>query len=266
MIVPVKNLVETVDLTSDDILLPLLECVVNSIISLQQSNLLDSEKKIQIQIERGSFPKVLTFENLKTISSFKIIDNGIGFNSKNYRSFETPFSQINKEFGCKGIGRFTVLAAYEEYLVDSNYSENDKWYRRNFKFSTDNEIEPIDFNESSTFENKTIIEIKNCTNELVLEKSALSINNIAEAIMQHCLIYYLNNSLPTISIIDLEDNSGEIVNELFEKVSKDKERDFSLIGKKFKLYITKTLKEGNRKNNYLFYCANSRTVGSPRKS
>lgn len=264
MIVPVKNIVEQVDLTSEDVLLPLLECIVNSTISLQQSNIPIEERKIQIQIERGDYPNSPTFENQKTISSFKIIDNGIGFNQKNYKSFETPFSQINKEFGCKGVGRFTVLAAYEEYLVNSNFEENEKWYSRVFRFTTDKEIEPISFEESNIKEQKTIIEIKNCNNSIVKEKSALSIDQISESIMQHCLIYYLNNALPTIEIIDKENNRGEIINQLFEKVSKDKEREFKVFGENFKIYITKTLKEGNRKNNYLYYCANSRTVGNGR--
>ena len=65
--------------------------------------------------------------------------------------------------------------------------------------------------------------------------------------MQHCFIYYLNNSLPRIEVIDLENNEVEVINELFEKVSKEKERDFPLKGEDFKFYITKTLKEGNRK-------------------
>ena len=82
--------------------------------------------------------------------------------------------------------------------------------------------------------------------------------------MQHCFIYYLNNSLPKIEVLDLENNEGEVINELFEKVSKEKERDFKLKNEKFKFYITKTLKEGNRRNNYLHYCANNRTVGNPK--
>lgn len=245
MVVPVKNIVETVDLTSDDVLLPLLECIVNSIISLQQSGLPKSERLIQIKIERGRLPKTPTLDNIKTISAFKIIDNGTGFNSANFKSFETPFSQINKEFGCKGIGRFTVLAAFDEYQVHSNFKEKDKWFIKEFKFTSDKEIELIRHEESELNEFKTIVEIKNCNNENIIEKSALTVRQIAEIIMQHCFIYYLNNSLPTINIIDTENNVGEAVNELFEKVSKEKERDFLIQDKKFKLYITKTLKEGN---------------------
>ena len=102
MIVPAENIVETVDLTADDVLLPMLECVVNSIISLQQSSLPANEKEIQIKIIRGALPSQTNLlDSVKTIDSFVITDNGIGFTDKNYRSFETPFSQANKEFGCK---------------------------------------------------------------------------------------------------------------------------------------------------------------------
>lgn len=262
MEVPVKNSVETVDLTAEDVLLPMLECVVNSIISLQKSLLPASEKKIQIQITRGNLPEKLNFDNIKTILGYKIIDNGIGFNTNNYKSFQTPFSQINKDFGCKGIGRFTVLAAYKDFLVESNYEENAAWHSRKFKFSTEKELEIIEFGNSEVQQWKTIVDIENCTNHILIEKSALSLLQISESIMQHCFIYYLNNSLPRIEVIDLENNEVEVINELFEKVSKEKERDFPLKGEDFKFYITKTLKEGNRKNNYLYYCANNRTVGN----
>lgn len=264
MIVPVKNIVEQVDLTSDDVLLPLLECVVNSIIGIQQLPKEQTDRKIQIQIERGKLPQNPTLESLKTISGFKIIDNGVGFNDKNYKSFETPFSQINKDYGCKGIGRFTVLAAYQEFSVRSTFNEKNKWFIRSFKFTTDKEIELIEFKETEVQERKTVVEISNCINPILLEKSALSILEIAEAIMQHCLIYYLNSTLPIIEIIDNETKEGEVINQLFEKVSKEKERDFKIQKNKFKIYITKTPKEGNRKNNYLYYCANSRAVGNGR--
>jgi len=264
MEVPVKNLVETVDLTAEDVLLPMLECVVNSIISLQKSPLPAKEKKIQIQITRGGLPDKLNFDNTKVILGYKVIDNGVGFNSKNYESFQTPFSLINKDFGCKGIGRFTVLAAYEDFSVESNYEENKTWYKRKFKFSTEKEIEEIEFENSKDEKWSTIVDINNCINQILIEKSALSLLQISESIMQHCFIYYLNNTLPRIEVIDIENEEVEVINELFEKVSKEKERDFTLKNENFKFYITKTLKEGNRRNNYLYYCANNRTVGNPK--
>ena len=264
MIVPVENIVETVDLTADDVLLPMLECVVNSIISLQSSTLPNEQKEVQIKIKRGELPKELDIDKTKTIKTLTITDNGVGFNEKNYKSFETPFSKINKKYGCKGIGRFTVLAAYETLKISSNYKENEKWFKREFEFSAKDEVKPIRFEESNEEKFKTIVKLENCHNPLIIEKSAITVSDIAEKIMQHCLIYYLNDNFPKVTVFDTEDNKAEVINDLFEKVSKEKERDFDLKGNKFKLYITKTIKEGNRKNNYVHYCANSRVVGNPK--
>jgi len=264
MIVPVQNIVETVDLTSEDVLLPMLECVVNSIISLQESPLPFGNREIQIKIDRGDSPMQTNMNNTKTIKSITVSDNGVGFTTKNYKSFETPFSKINKEYGCKGIGRFTVLAAYETLRIKSNYKENDDWLFREFEFSALEEVKPISFEKSNNDKYSTSVKLNNCMNEMIKEKSALSISDISEKIMQHCLIYYLNDLLPKIIIFDTDNNQGEVINELFKKVSKEKERSFEVKEQIFKIYITRTLKEGNRKNNYIHYCANSRVVGSPK--
>ncbi|MAM17374.1 hypothetical protein K1F50_04105 [Muricauda oceani] len=265
MIVPAENIVETVDLTADDVLLPMLECVVNSIISLQQSSLPANEKEIQIKIIRGALPSQTNLlDSVKTIDSFVITDNGIGFTDKNYRSFETPFSQANKEFGCKGIGRFTVLAAFESLKVESNYLENQVWKYREFEFNTKDEVNLITSEKSEEDVFKTKVRLDNCFNEVIRQKSALKIEDIAESVMQHCLIYYLNDSLPKIMIYDEESSRAESINDLYAKVSKEKERNFEVKKQQFKIYITKTPKEGNRKNNYVHYCANSRVVGNPK--
>ena len=234
MIVPVENIVETVDLTADDVLLPMMECIVNSVISLQQSDKPAEEKSIQVKIIRGESPKQVNLDNVKTIESIVITDNGIGFNGKNYKSFETPFSKINKEFGCKGIGRFTVLAAFENLKARSNYFENDEWHYREFEFNSSDELKPIDFKVSDKKEFKTTVKLSNCFNEIIKEKSALSLIQISEKIMEHCLIYYLNESLPSIVIYDEENNEVEYINDLFEKVSKEKERTFDVKKKPFK--------------------------------
>lgn len=264
MIVPVLNIVETIDLTSEDVLLPMMECVVNSIISLQKSDLPIDQQEIQIKIIRGDLPKQTNLNKTKTIKSFIITDNGVGFNSTNLKSFETPFSKTNQEYGCKGIGRFTVLAAYRNLLVKSNFKENNDWYYREFKFNSQEEVKELKFHKSELGKSNTTVELQDCYNPIIIEKSALTIEEISEQIMQHCLIYYLNDNLPKITICDTENETIEVINELFASVSKEKERTFTLKNQAFKIYITKTPKEGNRKNNYLYYCANSRVVGTPR--
>ncbi|MDB5089690.1 MAG: hypothetical protein JWR09_3684 [Mucilaginibacter sp.] len=262
MIVPVQNIVETVDLTPKDALLPLFECVVNSIISLMQSDI--SDKEIQIKIKRGDSPQQIQLDGIQTIKSIVVTDNGIGFNNSNFLSFETPFSKINRAYGCKGIGRFTILAAFRELYVKSNFQENGEWKYREFKCDSDTEVTPIILKDSESQIPKTSIELIDCFNPIIKDKTAISIAEISQEIMHHCLIYYLSGQMPTIRIFDADNNTGEVINDLFEQVSKEKERTFQVGTHSFRAYITKVLKENNRKNHYIYYCANSRVVGQPK--
>lgn len=100
MVVPVQKLVEIVDLSTKDTLLLLFECIVNSIISLMQSN--QSDKVIQIKIIRADLPTQTNIDNIRIIHSILISDNGIGFNEKIYSSFQTPFSKALKDLGKNG--------------------------------------------------------------------------------------------------------------------------------------------------------------------
>lgn len=66
-----------------------------------------------------------------------------------------------------------------------------------------------------------------------------------------------------IRIFDEDTKEGEVINELFDQVSREKERVFKVKDISFNAYITKIPKENNRKHHYIYYCANSRVVGQP---
>jgi len=266
---PVKNLVDIVELTSDDALLPLFECIINSIISLKLLNFKKEDKKIKIQIFRGESPQEINFDDINTISNIIITDNGIGFNEKNFNSFKIPHSQLYKDdFGCKGLGRFTVLAAFNEMNIKSIYFENEIWKYREFKFNNTNEIYDIIENDNPEIKtNKTIVELIKCNNHIILDKTAISIEEIANKIMQHCLIYYLCDDLPIIEIQDFENNELStqiIVNDLYKEFENERIHNFKVKDIPFKVYVMQTLKASNRKNHYIYYCANSRIVGNPK--
>ena len=55
------------------------------------------------------------------IIGFKIIDNGIGFNDANLKSFETLDSDHKAVKGCRGVGRLLWLKAFQKVYVDSVY-------------------------------------------------------------------------------------------------------------------------------------------------
>jgi hypothetical protein len=262
MDLPVKNLVSEIDLKKSDAFLPLFECVVNSIISLKKtSNVSKEDKKIQIQIGRGDFVGKNLFEQHKAIDSFLVIDNGEGFTENNLASFQTAYSRENKLYGCKGIGRFAILAAFEKIEISSNYIENEEWQYRELEFDLNEEVREVKKEKSAIEKNKTSVKFSSCYNTVIREGTAISVNDIANLIMEHCLIYYLCEDLPRVEILESDGSEIVVVNDLYASLSKEKEKDFSLEDMAFKSYIVKTEKSNNRKNHYVHYCANSRVVG-----
>jgi Histidine kinase-, DNA gyrase B-, and HSP90-like ATPase len=264
MDLPVKNIVSEIDLKPGDALLPLFESITNAIHSLKlTSDVAKAKKKIQVQLFRGEYPDILIPKD-KLISSIKVIDNGEGFTNTNVKSFKTAYSRKNKELGCKGIGRFTMLAAYRKIVVQSTYKEENEWMYREIQFDAENEVQIVKEEKTAFNERKTIVELSDCYNDTIHENTAKSVEEIAEAIMQHCLVYYLCNELPLIEVLDKDSQQIAVVNEMYKSLSKEREKDFKVGNEKFRYYITKSPKINNRKNHYVHYCANSRVVGTGR--
>lgn len=257
---PAKNFVRVVDLLPSDALLPILECVSNSIISLSQSGLPVEERTIDVEIVRGAPSQGSLFQGGKPIKDAIITDNGIGFNETNFTSFKTPYSDALQAYGCLGVGRFSVLAAFEKMKIRSSFQQNGHWQYREFEFDTVNEVNPIIYGESDEKINQTIVEMCGLYNEVLIDKTAVPLEEIANQIMKHFFIFYLSNNLPKITLHESGYESLN-VNDLFNDVSKGSDRHFEILDETFKVYITRNPKTTNRRNHYYHYCADSRVVG-----
>jgi hypothetical protein len=258
---PAKNLVEVVDLLPSDALLPILECVSNSIISLSQSDLTLEQREIDVEIVRGEPRQDTLFLTTKPIKDVIVTDNGIGFNEMNFASFKTPYSNaLRQDFGCLGVGRFSVLAAFRGMKIRSNFRVNGHWKYREFNFDTVNEVKPIVYEDSSEKTHRTVVEMLDLYNDVLLDKTAVPLEDIANQIMKHFFIFYLSNNLPKITLHE-SDCEPLNVNDLFKDVSKGSERHFEILDETFKLYITRNPKTTNRRTHYYHYCADSRVVG-----
>ena len=118
-------------------LCPLFEAIVNSIHSIEDSPN-KTNGKISITIIRDEELRLTDCQSdLEKINSFVIEDNGVGFNEKNYTSFNTAYSTFKIEKGCKGIGRFLWLKAFDSVSIKSTFQENDKFFTRSFYFTKD---------------------------------------------------------------------------------------------------------------------------------
>lgn len=113
-------------------LIPLFEAVMNSLHSIQDRFGDDWQDNCHIEIH------VLEDKNLDT-HSFKVFDNGIGLNEKNFDSFRTYDSRMKVSRGGKGVGRLTWLKVFEEVDVSSVFQVDSQKFRRTFKFLLDND-------------------------------------------------------------------------------------------------------------------------------
>lgn len=269
MEVNARDIIDSVDLNKSEVLLPIYESIVNSIISLCKTKQKDKRIEVFIERKKGENTQNNLYEKeIEPIENVTILDNGEGFTQQNFSSFKKPFSKVNKKFGCKGVGRFTILALFKSMEVVSIFQENAKWKRLSFTFDAENEIDNIcesEWEGDHTLQTKVIL--KECNNPELIPYTNKNIEEIAKGVMEHCFIYYLSETLPEINITEKhekENSPSMSVKNFFKLEARDKEKNIKVKGNKFKLYILKTEQVTSRKYNYVTLCANSRKVGGKR--
>ncbi|WP_156305776.1 ATP-binding protein [Sphingobacterium endophyticum] len=268
----VKSKVDEINLRPHEFLLPLFEVVVNSILSVSDNHP-KSGGLIDIYIERtvnNELFKTDAFVNNEgkiipiPIENIIIKDNGIGFDDENFRSFNMAYSEKNRSRGCKGVGRFTVLACFEEMHVTSVYKVGNRQLKREFSFDVINEVNPKDGNPqilNSAEKIKTVVKLNNCRQKFK-EKSAISTIQIAKDVIEHCLPFFINNNVPTIILHDNLDNTELILNDIIGTVINFEGKPLSFHpikdSEEFKLLL---VKRSDAKTHRLRLCANNRVVG-----
>lgn len=243
-----------------DCLYPLFEAIVNSIHAIEDSR--NKNGRIQIIIEREH---ELAFEEnnpyFNPIKSFKIIDNGIGFNEANFSSFKREYSTHKEARGSKGIGRFLWLKAFETVKIDSVYNENNQFKKRCFNFALIHDgIAKHEFHVNGYSENLTSVHLINFKSEYQIECPKKP-STIANRIIEHCLIYFLNKECP--EVILQNDNGEEIIlNDWFKKnIAFTKIVDkFKLEKYSFTITTLKVFESDEIRSHLIHYCANKRHV------
>lgn len=123
---------------------PLFEAVSNSLHAVEDAF------RDQYQ-QRGQI--VVTITKPRTPADMEIIisDNGIGLEPKRFEAFCTTDTDYKISKGGKGIGRLLWLDAFDHISVKSIFRDNDKAFRRSFRFRleasdqiTDEQMEELD--------------------------------------------------------------------------------------------------------------------------
>lgn len=245
-------------------LLPLFEAVVNSIHSIEDAKIKNG--KIDVFIIRGYRQQELFSDSgFVPIQGFKVVDNGIGFDDKNFLSFQTADSTFKISKGSKGIGRFLWLKAFINIKIESIYQQDTKFFNRKFCFKAvgdavyNHSNVPIEANER-----KTTVELTNFTPKYQ-EKCPQSADLITRRIIEHCLIYFIAENSPLINVIDGEKVTN--VNEYFNKEVKPNStyEEIILKSEQFKV-LSIRLYRAESSEHKLHYCAQNREVYSEKLS
>lgn len=240
---------------------PLFEAISNSIHAIEEKGNLESGQ-IFIDVIRNGSQEAL--ESLKKVdiypvNSFLIHDNGLGFNNNNLESFLTAESDYKIEKGAKGIGRFVALKAFNHVNYNSSFCSNGSFLTRSFTFKqSGNGI--FNFKEVSNSENKswTKVELNNYREEYQ-KYCPKTLEDIAEKIVEHFLIYFLQNKSPYIT---LRDQNGKelLLQNYYGNTFKGsiKESEFLINENSFHLYLLRVF--NTRMSHQIHYCANNREV------
>ena len=256
----IRGQLNNIRLAESKALWPLFEAVVNSIQAIEDSPN-KNQGKIFISAVRDSVYQGTVDtgrEALEKFESFIITDNGIGMDSSNYRSFNTAYSTLKAKKGCKGIGRFLWLKAFEKVEIESTYYENGDHHNRKFTFtpegiSPENNTQKVD---ATTISTKVTLK-----NFLAPYKQAcpVELDVIAKKLIEHCLLFFISGTCPQIILSDGISESINL-NQYFEANIKDSlhQDHFTIKDDEFVIYHIR-LPEGATSHE-LHLCANMQEV------
>jgi hypothetical protein len=262
MQIDIKGKINEKKLAFSNTLLPLYEAIVNSIQAIEEDSS-TSTGIIEVNIIRSP-QKEIEFnetdtEVLPEIVNFEIRDNGIGFNSENFDSFNYAHSTYKFAKGGKGIGRFTWLRAFKKAEIESRFRENDQWNLRKFNFEpTKGGIEKHSLEKVNTTQERYTIVKLNGLKEEYRKWCNNKAEDIALKIIEHGFVYFLNENCPRIL---LNDQGNQIViNDLFKLFTRGqvKSKKIKIRKNEFNLSLVKLY--SNKVDNKIHYCANTREV------
>ncbi|MDM1402196.1 hypothetical protein HX033_16115 [Myroides odoratimimus] len=266
--IDLKGRVNRLKLAERNMLLPVFEAVVNSIHAIEDTKVPNGE--IVIALERTSQSELALngdeTKRLAEIIGFTITDNGIGFTNDNYESFKREYSTYKAERGGLGLGRFMWLKAFSDVIISSHYYQENQPTKRSFAFNlkapdgiANHQLAELESNED--FKRRTTVKLIGFKDPYK-SKCPKRLTTIADRVVEHCLIYFLQDNCPKIT---LKDNENTIIlNEYFKELTfrNTFKNEFKIRDHEFNITLLKWFEHEQFANHKIALCANNREVES----
>jgi hypothetical protein len=246
-----------------NVLHPLFEAVVNSIHSIDSAIKLGiypstMDGKITIKILRSA--QTTAYQDVKPdIVGFEIVDNGIGFNSENYASFQTLDSEYKIALGCRGVGRLLWLKAFKRASVKSVYREDKQVFTRTFDFNVPNDIHNPAVTSTPNAKIETSIKLLDINKDYLkyIRKTAAT---ISRDLLEHCLWYFIRTGGAPEIFIEDQDELISLHNEYDQlMINASESTTFEIKSKTFEITHVK-LKSSLQNKHSIIYSAADRVV------
>jgi hypothetical protein len=254
----VQGKLRNINLSPEKALMPLFEAIVNSIHAIEDLGINNGVVDIYVDRENRQLDLIDNSE-LPLVDGFTVVDNGIGFNEKNYMSFRTSDSTLKLDRGSKGIGRFIWLKVFNRVTISSVFSEDSKLKKRRFEFIPAGEgIFEHTIRDTEDTEQKTSVSLKLFVSKYKV-KCPHKVELIAKRIIEHLIEYFMLDNCPKIVVHDISERID--LNDYFKTYLKVgfQESKFDINEHSF---IVKTLRfyDTQERDHTINYCANSRQV------
>ena len=249
-------------------LMPLFEAVANSIHSIEEAGLLPRDGCISIEIIRIPQTALNLAEDTRKrgpeaneeIIGFKIVDNGVGFNDANVKSFRTLDSDYKANKGGRGVGRLLWLKAFRNASIDSIFIDKENnLTRRTFNFGTPSGVLDELVSNANGKERLTRVHLDGFEKKY-RDASPKTARPIADSLFEHCLWYFVRDGgAPKISVID--DDASVDLDAVYDEhmVSSAESETVQIKGVNFELTHIK-LRANSTRQHIAAYCAANRVV------
>jgi len=255
-----KRKVAEISLRSYEYLLPLYEAVINAIEAIQETGRNNGEIIVEIIRDTSQLNLDKNGEFSHPIISFLIEDNGIGFNNTNYDAFNDAYTDHKLDKGGKGVGRFTILKAFSSMRVLSNFCKDSKYYQREFTFDLKNEVKEVkELEEIDSEETGSKIRLINFLKPY-FDKTNVPSCQIAEKLVEHCLVYFISDKMPNLILIDNFSNEEINLTDTYKNLVKV-EKNIEVLNERdeeFKLFFVQ--KYANKGSHKICYSSHAREV------
>jgi len=217
---------------------------------------------VQILITRKAAAEGLIGEGWteQPVQDVEVVDNGVGFTTDNFGSFNSADSMHKIAIGGKGLGRFSYLKAFASVEVVSVFRDGDKTRRRTFRFRpTAKGVETMrveDVPESTALRTS----VKMCS-ALPEAKFPRSMDVFARQIVEECMEHFILKDCARVTLVDSSEKI-DLIDFCEKQVVVESQQEEIKVGKK-KFTIRHILAlSPNDSNHRIRLCANRRQVES----